>query len=406
MLVRRVIRRPIDYTHLTEIDRTVADLVSGRITRSEARDQIARTVSTGHDRPRWVVRLGWGAMGVGVALTLGGNAVICLLAFLAAVRHRPDTTTPAPAPHPNLYQQAAGGFVATLIAVAASASGLELNTSRVVTAGIVMLLAGVGIMGATQDALNGFPVTASARMIDAVMNTAGIIVGVGAGLTGEDLLGVGASTFEPGAAGFAEVGATVFGAALAAAGFAFASYAPLRALVAVALVGALGQGCSSPSTAPRSAGPGVGRCSCHHRSRLLSGRRPLPRPASGRRGASDRAPLAGPRHLLRARPPCRRTGRCAPACLRSRDRPRASRRRDLGAVPRAPAEAGGPPIETRLAGPRMVGPFPRPGEKGPLTERTPASRERGSPAWRYLQRPPPRARCSCGPRSECVDSAG
>jgi uncharacterized membrane protein YjjP (DUF1212 family) len=242
MLVRRVIRRPIDYTHLTEIDRTVADLVSGRITRSEARDQIARTVSTGHDRPRWVVRLGWGAMGVGVALTLGGNAVICLLAFLAAVRHRPDTTTPAPAPHPNLYQQAAGGFVATLIAVAASASGLELNTSRVVTAGIVMLLAGVGIMGATQDALNGFPVTASARMIDAVMNTAGIIVGVGAGLTGEDLLGVGASTFEPGAAGFAEVGATVFGAALAAAGFAFASYAPLRALVAVALVGALGQG--------------------------------------------------------------------------------------------------------------------------------------------------------------------
>ena len=34
----------------------------------------------------------------------------------------------------------------------------------------------------------------------------------------------------------------MFGAALAAAAFAFASYAPLRALVAVALVAALGQG--------------------------------------------------------------------------------------------------------------------------------------------------------------------
>ena len=33
----------------------------------------------------------------------------------------------------------------------------------------------------------------------------------------------------------------MFGAALAAAGFAFASYAPLRSLVAVGLVGALGQ---------------------------------------------------------------------------------------------------------------------------------------------------------------------
>lgn len=83
---------------------------------------------------------------------------------------------------------------------------------------------------------------ASARLIDATLNTAGIIAGVGAGLTVGDLLGVGLTTFKPGAAGLAEVGVTVFGAALAAAAFAFASYAPLRSLVAVALVAALGQG--------------------------------------------------------------------------------------------------------------------------------------------------------------------
>ena len=105
-----------------------------------------------------------------------------------------------------------------------------------------MLLAGVGIMGATQDALTGFPVTASARLMDALLNTAGIIAGVGAGLTVGDLLGVGLTSFKPGAAGLAEAGVTVVGAAVAAAAFAFASYAPLRALVAVALVGALGQG--------------------------------------------------------------------------------------------------------------------------------------------------------------------
>ena len=48
-------------------------------------------------------------------------------------------------------------------------------------------------------------------------------------------------SFTPGAVGLAEAGVAVFGAALAAAGFAFASYAPLRSLVAVALVAALGQ---------------------------------------------------------------------------------------------------------------------------------------------------------------------
>jgi uncharacterized membrane protein YjjP (DUF1212 family) len=240
--VRRVTPRPVDYADLIEVDETVNRLVAGDITRGEARDQVARIVSTGHHRHRWVVTLGWGVMGTGIALTLGGSPLVCLLAFLAACAI--DGTQLLFPQHriPAFYQQAAGGFVATLIAVTASATQLEANPSRVVTTGIVMLLAGVGIMGATQDALNGFPVTASARLIDAMLNTAGIIAGVGAGLTVGDMLGVGLTTFKPGAAGLAEVGVTVFGAALAAAAFAFASNAPPRCLIAVALVAALGQG--------------------------------------------------------------------------------------------------------------------------------------------------------------------
>jgi uncharacterized membrane protein YjjP (DUF1212 family) len=239
--VRRVIRRRIDYADLTEVDQTVGDLIAGRITRGEARDQVARIVSTGPLRPRWAVTLGWGVMGAGVALTLGGSTVVCLLAFLAACAI--DRTQGLMSRHriPSFYLQAAGGFVATLIAVTAAATPLELNPSRVVTAGIVMLLSGIGIMGATQDAMTGFPVTASARLLDAMLDTTGIIAGVGAGLTFADVLGVGLGTFDPGAAGLAEGGVAVFGAAVAAAGFAFASYAPLRSLVAVAVVGALGE---------------------------------------------------------------------------------------------------------------------------------------------------------------------
>lgn len=239
--VRRVNRRPVDYANLVEVDQTVTELVAGRIARDEARDRVARTVSTGHTRPRWAVTLGWGVMGAGIALTLGGGLVICVLAFIAACGI--DATQRLLPPHriPTFYQQAAGGFVATMIAVLASTTSIEADPSRVVTAGIVMLLAGVGILGATQDALTGFPVTASARVIDAFLNTMGIIAGVGAGLTVGDLLGVGLVDLEVGAAGIAEAGVIVVGAALAASGFAFASYAPWRALVAVALVGGLGQ---------------------------------------------------------------------------------------------------------------------------------------------------------------------
>jgi uncharacterized membrane protein YjjP (DUF1212 family) len=239
--VRRVTRRQIDYTDLTEVDEVVTDLIGGQITREEARDQVARIVSTGHLRRPWTVTLGWGVMGAGIALTLGGTPLVCLLAFLAACAI--DRTQRVMSRHriPSLYLQAAGGFVATLIAVTASATPLDVNPSRVVTTGIVMLLAGIGLMGATQDAIAGFPVTASARLLDAMMNTAGIIGGVAAGLTVGDLLGVGLESFKPGAAGIAEAGITVAGASLAAAGFAYASYGPLRSLVAVGLVAALGQ---------------------------------------------------------------------------------------------------------------------------------------------------------------------
>lgn len=240
--VRRVTRRPVDYTDLIEVDRTVNDLVDGRITREEARDQVARIVSTGHQRRRWAVTLGWGAMGAGIALTLGGSLAVCALAFVAACAIDGTQALLPQRRIPSFYQQAAGGFVATMIACAAASAQVDVSPSRVVTAGIVMLLAGVGIMGATQDAISGFPVTASARMIDALLNTAGILAGVAAGLTVADMFGVGIATFEPGAAGLAEAGVTIVGAALAASGFAFASYAPIRALVAVALVAALGQG--------------------------------------------------------------------------------------------------------------------------------------------------------------------
>ena len=239
--IRRVTRRPVNYAELIEVDTVVHNLVSGALTRDEARDEVARILSSGRHRRRWAVTLGWGVMGTGVALTVGGNPVVCLLAFLAAVAIDRTRVLLPLARIPPFYQQAAGGFVATLIAVIAAATRLEVNPSRVVTAGIVMLLAGVGITGATQDALTGFPVTATARLLDALLNTTGIIAGVGAGLTLGGLLTIELGTFTPGDAGLAAAGVTVVGAALAATGFAFASSAPLRALVAVALVAGLGQ---------------------------------------------------------------------------------------------------------------------------------------------------------------------
>src|SRR3712207_1690723 len=82
--VRHVTHREIDYEDLTLVDHLVRDLVTGAITRDEARDRLNRLTSSGHRRPRWAVTAGWGVMGAGVALLLGGGLIVALIAFLSA----------------------------------------------------------------------------------------------------------------------------------------------------------------------------------------------------------------------------------------------------------------------------------------------------------------------------------
>lgn len=238
--VRHVTQRDIDYEDLTMVDHLVGDLLSHAITRDEARDRMNRVTSSGHRRPRWAVTVGWGVSGAGIALLLGGNLLVSLFAFVAAALIDRIQRYMSVRRYPSFYQQVAGALVATLIAVVAAAAQLDVEPSRVVTAGVIMLLAGIGFMGATQDALTGFPITAAARMLEAVLDTAGIIAGVSLGLALGELFGVDLGQVEPGAVAFSQASVMTFGAALAAAAFAFSAYAPLRALIPVAAVAALG----------------------------------------------------------------------------------------------------------------------------------------------------------------------
>ena len=53
-----------------------------------------------------------------------------------------------------------------------------MRSSLVVAAGIVVLLAGMSLVSAAQDAISGFPVTAAARAFELVTLTVGIVVGI------------------------------------------------------------------------------------------------------------------------------------------------------------------------------------------------------------------------------------
>ena len=130
-------------------------------------------------------------MCAGVGLMLGGNAWVVAIAFAAAVCIDRLQLVMSRRRLPFFYQQAAGGAVATIAGRAGRVdAAATLDPSLVVTANIIMLLAGVGFMGALQDALSGFYLTAGARLTEALLATAGIIAGVSGGLTFADVLGV------------------------------------------------------------------------------------------------------------------------------------------------------------------------------------------------------------------------
>lgn len=241
LLVRNVRHRDIDYEDLTEVDLIITDVVSGEVDRDEARQRLAQIVSSGHRLPRWAVTVGWGMTGVGIGLLLGGDFLVVAIAFLAAAGIDLIKKAMSRRRLPAFYQQVAGGLFATSFAVGTAATDLPVDPSLVVTANIIMLLAGIGFMGAIQDALSGFYITAGARLLEAILATAGIIAGVSGGLTIGAMIGVELGRLEPGAAGWQNLPVMAFGAALAASSFAFASYAPWRSLLPIGAVAAVAE---------------------------------------------------------------------------------------------------------------------------------------------------------------------
>lgn len=234
--MRQVKLREIDYEDLTAVDHLVRDVLADREDLAAARARVARIAASGHATPRWRVTVGWGVMCGAVGLMLGGGWGVILVAFLAAMMIDLLQFEMESRRLPSFYRQVAGGLVASLMAVAGEAVGLPLSVAQVITASIIMLLAGVGFMGAIQDALTGFYITSGARILEAMLSTAGIIGGVSAGLTVGRLLGVNSPEYVPSIFSWQGAGVMFSGAALAAGAFAFACYAPRRSILPVALI--------------------------------------------------------------------------------------------------------------------------------------------------------------------------
>ncbi|MGJ9423094.1 threonine/serine ThrE exporter family protein [Aeromicrobium sp. CF3.5] len=250
---RHVTRRSTDYDDLTQVDHLVRDLLDDAIDLDGARSRIAQISSTGHRAPRWAVSLAWGVLGAGIALLLGGSPLVALIAAAAAAGAQAVGRLLSRFRLPDFYLQIAGGGFVSMLAVVTKAAEVPVDPSLVIVTGIVTLLAGLGFIGAFQDALSGYYVTANARILEVLLSTVGIVAGVGGGLALGSLFGItittAATTTE-----LASLPVAAAGGALASAAFALAAYAPTRSALPIAVVGGLAAliyvALSSPGSTP------------------------------------------------------------------------------------------------------------------------------------------------------------
>lgn len=184
--VRVIAVRTSDYSRLAKLLQLCDDAGKGRVDLATARQTLDDYIAAPHPYRRWVVTGALAAMAAGVAVLLGGGPLGALIAAtttavidrtLRFLRYRGL---------PYLFQQAVGAGIATIVALLIfwarnefDWSAATLSTSVIVASSIVVLLAGLSLVGAADDAISGFTLIAAARGFEVLLFTLGIVVGIG-----------------------------------------------------------------------------------------------------------------------------------------------------------------------------------------------------------------------------------
>lgn len=251
-VMRVVPGRSLDYTRLEGVQRLVDEVVAGAsgggtpVDVDAARVRLQRILNAPHPYRRWVVTLGSAVMGVGIVMLFGAAPGMWLVAALSAALVDRVQRLLYRGGVAAFFTQAVSAAVPTGIALLlfwASANGWDVLGVRapdlVVISGIVILLAGLGLLGATQDALDGYYVTAGARGLEVVLMTLGIAVGVATVMGVGARLGISMEALNTTLVGANPV-LSAIGAILIALGFCLVTYAgPWTTLLAM-IISALG----------------------------------------------------------------------------------------------------------------------------------------------------------------------
>ncbi|MBF0817389.1 threonine/serine exporter family protein [Microbacterium paludicola] len=194
----RVVRSAVpDHAKLQALQALVRD-VEGGLDLGEARARFHEIRRTPFRYRPLVVVLSQALLAVGVGMMFGASWSILAVTFVAALAVALTQAGLARLQVPLFFSQIAGAFVLTAVTVLTAMlarAGVEpfvdVRATIVVSSGIVLMLAGLAVVGAAQDAIDGFSLTAGGRILELTVQTLGVVLGILVGLELARALNVG-----------------------------------------------------------------------------------------------------------------------------------------------------------------------------------------------------------------------
>lgn len=197
-LIRHAQPRGANNMLVQSIQELAREISEGGLTLDDAETKLDTILRTPHRYPRWLRTVGSALISVGVGMMFGANYQTVIAMFLVALTVayclRRLNQRRVPAFFAQIIAAVFITFIAAYVAWAGSSGHVpwlaHINPSFVVIGGIVMLAAGLAVVGAVQDAIDEFYITANARLLKVIMMTAGIVAGVLVGLYVAQKLGL------------------------------------------------------------------------------------------------------------------------------------------------------------------------------------------------------------------------
>lgn len=244
-LIRPVALRDINYMTIQSIQNLIYEIRKGEHTLDEAERLFEEIIEKPKKFPWWVVMTGNASIAAGVTLMYTSTWEIIVATFCIGMLIDRLIALLVRAGIPPFFRQIIAAASITMIAACINSLALyglnafdDINPTILVVGGVVMLVAGLVIVGALQDAIDEYYVTANARITKVVMQTAGIVIGILGALYAARKLGIGiAVSSDPLTLNDFEL--VVAGSAIAAAGYALAGQTRKRAIIGIGIIGGL-----------------------------------------------------------------------------------------------------------------------------------------------------------------------